>query len=85
MPTPQQIAAKKFCVECGKEMNLNAKGEWFCPQCGFKMTPTPQLAADQKKTSATVLKVILYIAGGAFAIFAVWYFFTKYKEMLSLF
>jgi uncharacterized membrane protein YvbJ len=70
-------------------MQLNFKGEWFCPKCGFKMEvqAPKQLSPEElkKQRIRTIVKISAYVVFGIFAIFALWFFFRKFDEMMNLF
>lgn len=81
---------KKFCMECGKEMKINTKGEWFCPSCGYKLTLTPEekrklQLVDEKvnkskaSTFLAIIKILMMIAGAVLLIFIV----KSFMDMLN--
>lgn len=81
MPGIHPNVQQKYCVNCGTILSADLAGKLYCPKCGFKLAQHD----DGKERRAAIMKIVLYIAGGALAIFAVWFFFTKFQEMMNLF
>ncbi|MFH1510406.1 MAG: hypothetical protein ABIF10_01845 [Candidatus Woesearchaeota archaeon] len=78
-PAGQPQVTQKYCVNCGTVLSQDTEGKLYCPKCGFK------LSSPTNERRAAIVKILLYLVGGIFAVFAVWFFFTKFKEMLNLF
>lgn len=57
MAEHKKTQKSKFCVECGKTMKQNDKGDWFCPECGYKLenkTVNKEVEESKKEKSNTV-------------------------------
>jgi TM2 domain-containing membrane protein YozV len=60
---PQRIPVrtKKFCPECGAEINRKAE---ICPQCGVRVSPLPGTTrSGRNKIAAALLALFLGVAG----------------------